>query len=283
MKESSLNSDIIAAVIQSLLRPLIRFCLRHSVKIQQFQEIAKATFVEVASELDKEALSVSRLAVMTGVHRKDVVRLTDQGMKSNAANDIFTRVVGCWRSHPKYSRRGEPKLLRIAGGAGEFHELVRSVTKEINPYTVLLELERQGLVIRDEDSLKLLTREFVPKRDPEAGFRLVAEDLKTLLEAAEENIFKDPAIPNLHLTTRYDNICQEDLLTIRRWLMAEGAKLHKRARLYLSKYDKDLNPKLANRRGGCRIALGSFSFVKEPGLSSKKIRVEEKAKPKRDK
>lgn len=263
----TMGSELFTVALQALLRPVIRFCLRHSVKLQQFLEVSKAVFVEMAEKevsAEDDELSISRLAVMTGVHRKDVARLLSAGMKEVPANDVFTRVVGSWCSMPGFSRQGAPRVLKIGGGSGEFCELVRGVSKELNPYTILFELERLGMVRRDGDSVQLLVREYAPRRDSAAGFAILSSDLDDIISAAESNIFEDEAVPHLHLTTRYDNVCPELLPAIRTWFMREGAKLHKRARRRLSRCDKDLNPRLKNRAGGGRVAIGTFSLVEIP-------------------
>lgn len=267
-KDSGNEQDTLGRALKALLRPVIRFCIRRSIKLQQFMEIVKAVFVEVGEEELRSAKgseSVSRLSVMTGVHRKDVSRLLTEGMKEQPASDIFTRVVGQWKNDSRFTTRsGMPRALELGGGAGEFAKLVRSVSKEVNPYTVLFELERLEMVRREGDVLQLRVNEYAPQKDAEAGFQLISADIDDLLSSAEANIFHNREIPNLHLTTRYDNICREFLPQIQRWCMNEGAKMHKKARNYLAKFDKDLNPRLKTRAGGCKVSFGSFGYSKLP-------------------
>lgn len=261
------GQDSLAGVLRIVLRPIARYCLRHSLKFRRISEILKSVLVEIAQEeLSKKGApaSISRLSAMTGVHRKDVTRLVLEDMQERPAADVYTRIVGQWKNHPSYSRRGEARPLDVSGGQGKFAALVSSVSKELNPYLVLFEFERLGIVEREGDLVVLSAAEFVPRRNLDASFRMVEADIDDLLRAVEENTLKKPATANLHLTTRYDNVAPEHLPEIRRWFINEGAKLHKAARNYLSKFDKDLNPKLKGTQGGSRVALGSFSITDQP-------------------
>ncbi|MFN8392509.1 MAG: DUF6502 family protein [Bdellovibrionota bacterium] len=260
-------------LLRHLLRPVARFCIRRSVKLQRLMETMKSVLVEVGQEeLERvgETASVSRLAVMTGVHRKDITRLTRGDESKEPAVDIFTRVVGQWRNDPRFSRRGQPRPLESVGGDAEFAELVRSVSKELNPYTVLLELDRLGMVSRSGDTVTLKANEYAPAKNADESFQLMSADIDDLLKGVEENVFERKRVPHLHLTTRYDNICPEFLPEIQRWCMQEGAKLHARARNYFSKFDKDLNPRLRNKEGGSRVVLGSFSLSEPEQANNKK-------------
>ncbi|MCB0335374.1 MAG: hypothetical protein KDD62_03690, partial [Bdellovibrionales bacterium] len=64
-------------ILARLLRPALKLCLRHSMKLTELLELIKRELVEIATEQlehDGEKVSGSRIAVMTGVHRKDVAR-----------------------------------------------------------------------------------------------------------------------------------------------------------------------------------------------------------------
>jgi hypothetical protein len=107
---------------------------------------------------------------------------------------------------------------------------------------------------------------YVPKGDPAAVLEMLGEDTDDLFMAVEHNAFrKDDAEPlNHHLKTEYRNVPQESLDEIRRWCMREGSAFHERARNFLSKFDRDLNPDLQGT-GVYRVVVGSFSVVGETG------------------
>lgn len=258
--------QIFLQALEGLLRPLARFCLRRSLKLQEFIETAKTVFLQVAAEeIEREgaAVSTSRLSVITGLHRRDVMRLfRKQETKLSADTSIVARVIGQWQQDSRFSTRsGKPLPLRFEGRNSEFMQLVRSVSKDLNPYTVMFELERIGAVSKDGDTIRLESNVYVPSGDIKEALSLLASDSADLAEAVEENIFRPQELPNLHIKTQYDNICPEFIPEIRKWFLDRGGIFHEEARKFLAKFDKDLNPKLADKEGGARAAVGTFSVV----------------------
>ena len=64
-----------------VLRPMARILLRFGIGFREFSEIAKTAFVDVASSdygLRGRPTNISRVAVMTGLTRKEVKRLRDK-------------------------------------------------------------------------------------------------------------------------------------------------------------------------------------------------------------
>src|SRR5262249_3153550 len=97
--------------------------------------------------------------------------------------------------------------------------------------------------------------------DPERAFELLSKDGESLISAAEENIFRRHSIPNLYIRTEYDNIYASDIPKIRKWLLKEGALFHKRAREFMNRFDRDINPRLEKIvKASASISLTSFSL-----------------------
>lgn len=249
---------------ERLLRPVVRLALRHGLKVQDCYEVLKRVFIsEARVELERcaERETVSRLAVMTGLHRRDVARLSEAADEEGEDVTLLTRIIGRWRVDPKFSTRRKPKPLRIEGGSGDFAELVSSSSRDLNPYTVLFELERLGIVRRSGDMVELLRDAFEPAGDTTRGLQLLSSDVQDLVEAVDQNLFNRPDVPNLHIKTEYDSIPSECLPQIRNWFIETGARFHEEARRFLSQFDKDLNPKLYGKEGRSRVMVGSFSRI----------------------
>ncbi len=258
-------------LLKSLLRPVIRFCLRRSLKLQDLLEAAKIVFLEVAEdEMEKRTLAVSRsrLSAMTGVHRRDVMRIYDHRERKTSNKDLVRKVVGQWQSDPRFTTRaGKPRILAVQSKESEFAQLVRAVSSDLNPYTVLFELERAGAVERSSKGLKLSAPVFLPK-ELQSGFEILSQDIDNMTEAVEENCSTAPETPNLHIRTEYDNIAADALPAVRKWLLHEGSELHRRARAFLSQFDRDINPEVTSAPAGVRVVLGAFSLT-QSDLSSK--------------
>lgn len=267
--------------LKQLLRPVARFCLNRSIKIQDAGEMLKYAFLEIAKEelqRDSKLVSNSRLSVMTGLHRRDVVRLLLDRVEIAENAPLLLRVIGQWQQDARFAdKRGTPRSLSIEGKKSEFVDLVQSISKDLNPYTVLFELERVGAVRREDDSLSLNADIYVPEGDIRESLGLLGRDMEDLILAVDENIFRKPSIPHLHIKTRYDNIALSAIPELKRWCLDLGAKVHAEVRTKLAKYDKDLNPKLKSEVGGAVISFGTFARVCQEldRVSSPKARIEE--------
>lgn len=262
----------LARIVRTLLVPVLAFCLRRSLRLREILELVKVTLVEL-SILDLkrrgEVVSASKIALMTGVHRKDVAELLKSPKPREVESDVVRKIIGQWRSDRRFTMGdGRPRALEHIGKESEFVTLVRSVHSELNPYSILFELERIGAVRAKGDRLQLLSSEYVPSGNSEERFALVARDLDDLLRAAEENIMAPQPVPNLQLSTSYDNVSVAQLAVIRKWFMDQGAQLHERARQFLSQFDRDINPVDDGTPSGARVVIGTFSLAEEPIVSS---------------
>jgi Family of unknown function (DUF6502) len=253
-------------IIRLLLKPIIHFCVSNNIRLQEFEEIAKLSFIDVAKEkLEEqgESSSQSRLSVITGIHRRDINRLYVQKAEPKLSHNLLTRVIGQWRTDPEYLSKGRiPKALSVDGKESQFIDLVQSVSREANPYAVLFELERIGLVSRTEEGLTLRAEGFVPTGDAEQGLLLLARDASDLLAAVQDNVIDGVVPPHLHISTEFDNIPPSALLAIKQWFLDEGGKFHDRARRYLMKFDRDVSTTTKKTESGrIRAVVGTFSRV----------------------
>ena len=252
--------------LQYLMKPVVRFCLRRSIGIQEFYSVAKIVFVSVADEeigKTTSKINVSRISVMTGLNRGEVHRLyREKEPAPTQPLSLLGRVIGQWRHDPRFTTKaGEPRLLSFEGEGSEFQDLAHSVSKNVNHGTIFFELKRIGAVEETPKGLKLLKQIYGMGSDPKKGFELLAHDVDTMFNSIEENIEGEPKISNLHISTEYDNIVAKQMPVIRGWLITEGKAFHKKVRKFLSKYDKDVNPKLAKEHGGARVSVSAFSFT----------------------
>ncbi|MCC6219949.1 MAG: hypothetical protein IT291_01770 [Deltaproteobacteria bacterium] len=252
-----------------LLKPVCFFCIQKGFKFQEFSEAAKKAFVSAASdsvlEANKKDVSLSRLSIITGLQRRDISRLIQSSFDIKDEYNLLTKVIGAWQRQPDFSSRGnKPRKLVFEGIESEFAKLVSSVSQDLSHYSVLFELERLGIARKDGNTVELLRNAYSLSSDAKNGLMLLADDIGDLVSAVDENLFAQPTTPNLHLKTRYDNICLDKLQEIKDWFIQKGMELHSEARAYLSQFDRDLNPLLHSKKGGGRVTLGTFSRVEIP-------------------
>lgn len=265
------------------MRPIARFCARHSFHIQDLIEAAKAAFLDVAEEEltnSTEKVSVCKLATFTGLHRRDVDRIFKREEIHDSGQGLVSRIIGQWQQSRRFcGKNGKPRVLKTEGRIDEFKSLVESVTTEVTPGTILFELERIGAVQRSRDGLKLVSRIYLPRGDLKAGFRLAQADIDDLLQCVEGNLLGEtPEHKNLHLRTYYDRIPVRNTVEIRDWITREGSALHQKARNYLSRFDLDLNPRRSADGPITTVTLGTFSYC--PALKDDAVYGEEGAEKK---
>jgi hypothetical protein len=186
----------------------------------------------------------------------------------------MTRVIGAWCSDERFSRGAKARDLSIEGAESEFVTLVRGVSRDLNPATILFELERLRLVERHSDTngdtIRLLWNSYQISGDVDDAYILLRRDIHALIEGVDSNIRQTNPVPNLHISTHFDNVSVEAEATIREWLLHKGAAFHAEIREFIGSFDKDINPARYSEKGGVRITVGSFSLSELPETSNAK-------------
>jgi hypothetical protein len=202
--------------------------------VRDLDEVVRLTLVEEAREAIEAArgeVSVSKISVITGLHRVEVSRLLSGDARPAHKHDLLNRVIGAWAQRKAFrTSRGEPRPLTFQGVSSEFAALVATISKEVSHYPILFELERIGAIEYQNDSVKLVVVEYTPDGDVEHGLDILGHDLEDLIRTIEANLTNEGQSPDLHLRTTYDNIDPKHLTEIRRWVLARGAAFHKEMR-----------------------------------------------------
>ncbi len=162
----NIQRQILDALLVAL-RPLARALLRAGIGYREFAEMSKTAFVDIATRdygLRGRPTNISRVAVMTGLTRKEVRRIRDKFaagdptvlLKSTPMEVILHR----WYSEQEYlTDEGVPKVLDFDGNAGSFSDLVRRFGGDIPPGAMRTELKRINAIEETEDGrLQVLKR-----------------------------------------------------------------------------------------------------------------------------
>lgn len=254
-------------ILRLLIRPIARFCLRHSLSIHDIEEASKIELVELAADQmtkRKEKINASRLSVVTGVYRKEVDRIH---VKKETAppepQSILSRVIGKWEQDKMFqTKSGTPRSLNCDGPASEFAQLVATITTALGPAAVLFDLERKGLVSRHKDTIKLIKGGDVVDQDIVAGFEIASKDIHTIISAVEGNFNKKDTVGHVHVRTEFDNLYESDIVKVQMWLHQQAKSLHRRARSFIAKFDKDLSPRKDPALiAGAHVALSTASNI----------------------
>ena len=160
--------------LRMMLKPLVKLLISQGVSHGDFSEAAKDVYVEVAIRyFDKSAkVNQSRIAILTGLTRKEVKNVIDRAMRSEPYGKDFSRpsrVLAGWHSDPRYlGPYGVPLEIpyesTVSGGTPSFVDLVKTYSGDMAPRPMLKELMRIGAVVESENkALKVLRRDFIPE------------------------------------------------------------------------------------------------------------------------
>lgn len=186
--------------LMAILRPFARLAVDHGVQFAQIEALLKRALLEAALRATESEgrtpASVSRLSIITGIHRKDVKRLLgepERAQRSTGATpamQVFTR----WLADPAW-RLAHGNALALPrrsaeDGTPSFEQLARSVTTDVYPRTLLDELLRLELVTLDPetDTVRLRSDAFVPASRIEELLAFAGAAVGDHLSAARANI-----------------------------------------------------------------------------------------------
>lgn len=237
--------------VVTLLRSLIRLMLKRGMAYGEFAELVKRAYVETARKdftVPGRKLTISRVAVLTGLTRKEASRLMDE---TPASGDRGTRgkvnraarVVSAWVGDPKYrDGRGAPASLPFESESRpSFSVLVKEHGGDVTPRAVLDELLRVGAVDRLKDGrLKLLHRAYIPQADEMAKLDFLGTDVADLVSSIENNLDADHAAPFFQRKVAYDNLPADYLPALRKLLASKGQHLLEELNADMSKHDRDV-------------------------------------------
>jgi hypothetical protein len=238
-----------------------------------FVDIAKHTYVEVATEefgIPGKKTSVSRVALLSGLTRKEVQRLleapvpedTEAGERYNRA----ARVVAGWVRDPEFSDgEGNPRALTLQEGAGEvgagFAALARRFSGDIPARAILDELLRVGVVEKVDDRVRLKVRAYVPESGDADKLNILGTDVSDLVSTIDHNLQHGAADPFFQRKVMYDNVPAEVLREFRRLSGAQAQALLERLDKWLSQHDRDTSK--TSGTGRIRTGIGIYYFEED--------------------
>jgi hypothetical protein len=177
-----------------LLEPLIRLLLKSGITWKEFADLAKTKYVQVATEdfgIKGRPTNASRVAILTGLDRREVRRLRELARDADANDRHYTskatQVLSGWFHDADFlGPEGKPRDLPIEGDSGSFTSLVRRYAPALPPVAMIKELRSAGAIEELGDGqLRALKREYIPQPLDESKIRLfgsIVHDLGTTLE-----------------------------------------------------------------------------------------------------
>ena len=188
---------------QLVLRPVVKILLRYGIGFNEFAEAVKTAFVDVATSefgIRGRPTNISRVAVMTGLTRKEVRRLRT---KIESGSDVvevkstpITEILHRWHAEEEFlDSRGRPATLPFTGDGLSFSSLVRRFGGDVPPGAMRAELKRVGSVEEGANGdLTVKMRSFWPADQTEKLESALVHHVYPLLSSVSFNT--DPANEN---------------------------------------------------------------------------------------
>ena len=192
--------DHLRNALSLMFKPLIRLLIAQGVTHAEFSDTAKEVYVETAVrhfEADGR-INKSRIAILTGLTRKEVKNVIDRALTTDFKERTYSRparVLTGWYSDPAYQGPyGIPLELPYDITDAEsrsFVELVRRYSGDMAPRQMLNQLIESGSVIEVDGKYKAVSRTFTHSTLSPALIRRLGSVGYRVFSSAAKNIDLD--------------------------------------------------------------------------------------------
>jgi hypothetical protein len=195
------------------LRPVARWLLRSGVTWKEFADLSRSVFVVTASEefgIRGRPTNVSRVALLTGLSRRDVRRIQDEVSAppphvAEEALNHASRVLTGWHLDAQFLEPdGRPRILPAAGEGPSFADLLRRYAGDIPATALVKEMVKSGCIERlDDGSYRALRRYYMPRQMDGQAVERAGSVLADLATTIEHNLSRSAGEP-----TRFEGRAQ---------------------------------------------------------------------------
>lgn len=184
----------------SVLRPIVRMCMRLGVSANQANDLMRWLFVDEFYRTEnlwhRRQPFASRAALLSGLSRKEVARLRNVEALEDAViterQNRAARVLAGWRNDRRFlDEQGNPKSLpmKSADSVASFHTLVAAYSGDMPARTVLDELRRADCVQVEEGELvTLVDSVYGPRTRDDEYLETVSRVMSALGSSADFNV-----------------------------------------------------------------------------------------------
>jgi hypothetical protein len=271
-----------------MLKPLARLMIAQGVTHAEFAETAKEVYVETALRHFEVAgrVNKSRIAILTGLTRKEVKNVIDRTLEVRQADKTYSRperVLTGWFSDPAFTGPyGIPLELPYEATEPDgpcFVKLVKQYSGDMAPRQMLNELLVSGSVLEVEGRFKAIRRiykfsalspEFI-KRLGEVGYRVFSTAAKNIDKQMEGSGYFDRMV-------FADEGCTEEVIDqFDEYIKVRGQELLEEIDVWFSSREKQEKPGETKKDTG----LYMVHYVESPDekLSLRDILLERGVEP----
>jgi hypothetical protein len=216
--------DHLRSALSLMFKPLVRLLIAQGVTHAEFSDTAKEVYVETALrhfEVDGR-INKSRIAILTGLTRKEVKNVIDRASLSDYKERTYSRparVLTGWYSDPAFQGPyGIPLELPYESGDSEsrsFVELVRRYSGDMAPRQMLNQLLESEAVAEVDGRYKAVSRTFRHSKLSPAQIRRLGSVGYRVFSTAAKNIdVADQGMGQFDRMVFADDGCSDEVLAL---------------------------------------------------------------------
>jgi len=235
MSDTDNTQSVLQLALYRVLKALAKVAMHYGMSVAVVTELLRRAYVDAAQEtlgVDGKKIKSSSICALTGLYRKEVVRIQELPPVDAATFD------------DRYNRSAS--------------ELVKQYSGDMTPKSMLAELTRLGSVeITKSDSIKLKNTTFIPQEGDLDTLQILGTDTADLITTIQFNMDKPAELRRFQRKVGYLHIPQRHVEEFRVYAAKESQKLLEKLDRWLSKRDTE---DMADGKPGSRIGLGIFQF-----------------------
>ena len=217
----TLVKEAIFQACRHFLRPIVRFLLRNGVTWNEFKELSKDMYVDVARAeygIQGRPTNNARVAVITGLSRREVSHIRNRLLEGAESPDLrqgnrISKILTGWHVDPDFQDEdGQPKDLLATGPTGSLSSLLKRYAGDLPHGALRKEMLQLGLI----------------KEGPNGVFNVLHRDY--VYTALDPEIVRQMSVAlHDHATTLEHNLNPERKKPARFERMADNARISPRS------------------------------------------------------
>lgn len=250
--------------VRLLLRPIARLLIELGFSFRGFNEVAKTVFVEVASEgygIRGRPTNTSRVAIMTGLTRREVARLRNvidhDPLETPPPTTVVGSVLSAWHHDSLYLDDHDNPIPLSVDGPRSLCNLINKYRGDIPTTAVFKELERVNAISIRGKIAYVKARYYMPFELDERAIERFGSVIHDVGDAITSNLRSSDTS-----TTRFEGRATNDRISVHSY-EAFRKFLDRRAQAFLEEVDDWLgdHEEDASDTDAMRVGIGVYTIV----------------------
>ncbi len=233
--------------VRNILTALVRTLLRNGMAYGEFDQIARKVYADVAFRdfaPEGKKQTVSNVAILTGLNRKEVKRMLEIDENQSETGDRqynrSIRVIGGWINDPDYLRAdGVPRDL-ILEGDFSFSSLVRKYSGDMPVAAMQRALTKSAnICVTDDNHVRLLSHAYLPSDDQIEHITILGVDAGQLIDTINHNIIADTEGLRFQRKASNHQVSVDAIPAVKRFLARKGQAFLEEVDHYLTEHESE--------------------------------------------